>query len=371
MPALLALGALLMMTLAHGLVTSVRARRHDLAILGALGLSRGQTRRAIVWEAVTLCRCALLVGIPIGIAGASLAWLVFTRSLGITPGSAVPGAALVVLVGAVVVLAALIGAACSIEATRARRAAGGSCPPSSSGDGEHAVEGDPGPLGRALVDRDPVDDRAVDEVLQHPAQVRGVDAEHRRAGAHQRVERDDGLVGRLLVQAVDQVDLRADADDRPRRGVPATALMMKSVEPTWSASSQTSWLALGVDDDDAPRGARRGRPRRAPAGTAGGPSSGPSTAGRWRSLQVGLGEAAPCRAGGSRRACRRACSPSPSRCCGRGAGPGRTAPSRRRRRLRPELGTPTRARRGRSSTCRPRRRAARRRPSARPRSSCT
>ena len=128
LPALLALGALLVMTLAHGLVTSVRARRHDLAILGALGLSRRQTRHAIVWEALTLSGCALLVGIPLGIAGASLAWLAFTRSLGISPGGAVPGAALVVLVGTVAVLAALIGAMCSVEATRARRAAGGLVP---------------------------------------------------------------------------------------------------------------------------------------------------------------------------------------------------------------------------------------------------
>ena len=81
-----------------------------------------------MWEALTLSVSALLVGIPIGIAGASLAWLVFTRSLGISPGSAVPGAALVVLVAAVVVLATLIGAACSIEATRSRRAAGGLVP---------------------------------------------------------------------------------------------------------------------------------------------------------------------------------------------------------------------------------------------------
>jgi putative ABC transport system permease protein len=127
-PALLALAVLLVMTLAHGLVTSVRARRHDLAILGALGLSRRQTRHAIVWEALTLSGCALLVGIPIGIAGASLAWLAFTRSLGISPGGAVPGVALVVLVGTVAVLAALIGAMCSVEATRTRRAAGGLVP---------------------------------------------------------------------------------------------------------------------------------------------------------------------------------------------------------------------------------------------------
>ena len=119
-PALLALGALLVMTLGHGLVTSVRARRQDLAILGALGLSRPQTRRAIVWEALTLAGCGLIVGIPIGIAGASLAWLGFTRSLGISPGGVVPGAAVVLLVTGVLVLAALIGVACSAEATRAR-----------------------------------------------------------------------------------------------------------------------------------------------------------------------------------------------------------------------------------------------------------
>ncbi len=124
LPALLALGVLLTLTLAHGLVTSVRARREELAILSALGLSRAQTKRVIVWEALTLAWVALVIGIPLGIAGANLAWLAFARSLGISPGIAVPGAALAVLVIAVLAAAGLIGLACSVEAThRSRRGA--------------------------------------------------------------------------------------------------------------------------------------------------------------------------------------------------------------------------------------------------------
>ena len=127
-PALVVLAALLTMTLAHGLVTSVRARRQDLAILGALGLSRLQTRRVVTWEAVTLAGCSLLVGIPLGLAGASVAWLAFARSLGVRVDAAPPGLALSALVAGVLLLAALIGAICSSEAVRARRTRGGLVP---------------------------------------------------------------------------------------------------------------------------------------------------------------------------------------------------------------------------------------------------
>ena len=96
----------------------------DLAILSALGLSRAQTRRVIVWEALTLAWVALIIGIPLGIAGANLAWLAFARSLGISPGIAVPGMALAVLVIGVLAAAGLIGLACSVEATRRPRRGG-------------------------------------------------------------------------------------------------------------------------------------------------------------------------------------------------------------------------------------------------------
>jgi O-antigen/teichoic acid export membrane protein len=60
--------------------------------------------------------------------------------------------------------------------------------PPSSGQREHLIERDPGPLRRVGVDGDAVDDLACEEVVEHPGQVGGVDAEHRRARAHQRVE---------------------------------------------------------------------------------------------------------------------------------------------------------------------------------------
>ena len=152
-------------------------------------------------------------------------------------------------------------------------------------------------------------------------------------------------------------------------GACCTARMMKSVEPTWSASSHTSWRALRVHDDDAVGvlGAEGGDVLR-PEALVDRAVALPEQEGGV--LEVGLASGHPCPGGGPRRACRRASSPWPGRCCGRGAGRGRTGPCRRRRRPRPGAGTPTRARRGRWSTCRPRRRGGRRRPSARPTSSC-
>ena len=85
--------------------------------------------------------------------------------------------------------------------------------------GQHALQGHPGPGGGLVVDHDPVAHLALDQSLEHPGQVGGVDAEHGRARAHQRVEGDHRLVRGLVVEPLDQVDLGADADDRPGRGL--------------------------------------------------------------------------------------------------------------------------------------------------------
>ena len=65
----------------------------------------------------------------------------------------------------------------------------------------------------------------------------------------QRVERDHGLVGRLGVEALDEVDLGAHADGGAH-GRRALARMVKSVDPTESASSLLSWAHSGVHDDE-------------------------------------------------------------------------------------------------------------------------
>ena len=123
-PALFALAALLAMTLAHGLVTSVRARREELAVLRALGLTSRQTRSVVVWEALTLAFCGLLIGIPLGVAGASAAWLAFSRSVGIEPTPAEPARILVTVGLGVLLAAGVVGVLCSVEAARSRRSIG-------------------------------------------------------------------------------------------------------------------------------------------------------------------------------------------------------------------------------------------------------
>ena len=61
-------------TVAHALVTTVRRRRHDLAVLRSIGFTRRQTRGAIAWQATLLAIVGVVVGVPLGIATGRLAW---------------------------------------------------------------------------------------------------------------------------------------------------------------------------------------------------------------------------------------------------------------------------------------------------------
>ena len=66
---LLGLGAM-----GHVLATTVRRRRHDLAVLRALGFRPLQVGGCVAWQAVTVSLVALLVGIPLGIAAGRWSW---------------------------------------------------------------------------------------------------------------------------------------------------------------------------------------------------------------------------------------------------------------------------------------------------------
>jgi ABC-type lipoprotein release transport system permease subunit len=102
-----ALGLLLTVSLAHGIATTARARRHDLAILSALGLKRRQTSEVVLWQALTMVVIALVVALPAGILVANVGWRVFTAHFGIRPPIDLPVQELVMLT-----LLALLGAIC-------------------------------------------------------------------------------------------------------------------------------------------------------------------------------------------------------------------------------------------------------------------
>ena len=61
-------------SLAHVLVTSVRRRRGEFAVLRSLGFTRGMTFGVVSSQSTTVGLVGLIVGIPLGLAVGRLAW---------------------------------------------------------------------------------------------------------------------------------------------------------------------------------------------------------------------------------------------------------------------------------------------------------
>ena len=112
------LAVVALLTITHLLMTSVRRRRRDFAILRALGFTSWQVRGTLCWQALTLAGIALLIGVPAGIACGRLCWQVFAHQLGITPVVAVPLAVLAVMAAGWLAAAALIAVLPGEAATR-------------------------------------------------------------------------------------------------------------------------------------------------------------------------------------------------------------------------------------------------------------
>jgi len=72
-------------TVAHTLITSVRRRRRDLAILKAVGFTARQVRATVAWQATAIAASSLIIGLPLGIAAGRLAWIIFANQAAIEP----------------------------------------------------------------------------------------------------------------------------------------------------------------------------------------------------------------------------------------------------------------------------------------------
>jgi hypothetical protein len=94
----------------HALATAVRRRRHDLAVLRALGATRPQSRASVLVQAAVLALVGLTLGVPLGFALGRTLW----RSVAdTTPIDHVPPVAIwaLVLIGPAVLLGAALLAA--------------------------------------------------------------------------------------------------------------------------------------------------------------------------------------------------------------------------------------------------------------------
>jgi len=125
-PLALALGlaAAAVLSLALTVLSLVRRRRQELALLKALGMTRGQVRVIIAWQTTLTLLIAIVIGGPLGIAGGRLAWQAFARSLGAVPVVEVPVLALIVGLAALVVAGNLLASVPAAAAARTRVAAG-------------------------------------------------------------------------------------------------------------------------------------------------------------------------------------------------------------------------------------------------------
>ncbi len=78
------------MTLGNTLVISVRRRRRDLAILKTIGFMRPQIATVVAWQATSFALLALVVGLPVGIAGGRWAWSAVASGIGSASPAVVP-----------------------------------------------------------------------------------------------------------------------------------------------------------------------------------------------------------------------------------------------------------------------------------------
>jgi ABC-type antimicrobial peptide transport system permease subunit len=104
LPALLAvvIALIAVATVAHALVSSVRRRRRDVAILKTLGFVRGQVSAMVAWQATTFALVAVLVGLPLGMAAGRWAWRLTAEQLGVaSPPVSPPLPVLAIAAGAV------------------------------------------------------------------------------------------------------------------------------------------------------------------------------------------------------------------------------------------------------------------------------
>jgi hypothetical protein len=93
---------LLIATLTHVLVSTLRRRSGDLAILRALGCSPRDLVATMRWQSLVLTSASILIGIPLGLLANNVAWAAFSTQLGITPGTVTPFAKLAI--GAIALL---------------------------------------------------------------------------------------------------------------------------------------------------------------------------------------------------------------------------------------------------------------------------
>lgn len=77
------------------LVASVRRRRHELAILRAIGFTPRQLQWSVVWQAGIVALTGIVFGVPLALALGRWLWTLFAEEIGAVPAPVVPALSVV------------------------------------------------------------------------------------------------------------------------------------------------------------------------------------------------------------------------------------------------------------------------------------
>jgi cell division protein FtsX len=115
-------GLLAIATVAHALVTTVRRRRVDLAVLRSLGFTKRDSRIAIAWQATLIAIVGLVIGVPLGIFTGRLLWRQLAESFPVVYAPPLALVAVLLVVPVAIAIANLVAAGPAHAATRIRPA---------------------------------------------------------------------------------------------------------------------------------------------------------------------------------------------------------------------------------------------------------
>jgi hypothetical protein len=120
--ALIAFFAVLtLVALVHALVSTLRTKRVEFAVLQAVGYDRGQVRRGIGWQAVLITvAVGTGLGIPLGLVGGRILWDLIAGDLGVVDTPTTPTVVLAVLVPLALVATLAVAAPAAWSAVRRR-----------------------------------------------------------------------------------------------------------------------------------------------------------------------------------------------------------------------------------------------------------
>jgi ABC-type lipoprotein release transport system permease subunit len=104
------------------LISSIRRRRRDVALLKTLGFTRPQLAATVAWQSSVAVAIGVVVGAPVGIVFGRWLWDLFAQNIDVVPAPTIPVVSIVLIALGALLLANLVAAVPGVIAARTKTA---------------------------------------------------------------------------------------------------------------------------------------------------------------------------------------------------------------------------------------------------------